>query len=193
MARWKSGIAASVRESTEVGRRSSFMHDFFINRSYTPANEEEVRELEDFSLITSAMVLLIHVAKADGFISLVEQRTILNDLVYQLEQRPNEYASLHGRFAADEKQLVENIYDCILEQYENDTLDIFKVIHDINTLYEHNPYKKYYLIRLCFHVVYVSRDADLAELKEIYNIANRLEVSSEKVKEIEKEMQGMVI
>jgi uncharacterized tellurite resistance protein B-like protein len=164
------------------------MKSFFIKRSYEPENEQEAQELEEFSLISAAMQLMIYVAMANGTVSDKEKKIIIEELLFQLSQRPFEYESLVEEFGDYEHNLIELMFDKILTEYKELMIDYQDLFDTINMIYESNPQKRLYLLRICFSLALSDNQVNVPELKVVEDIATHLNISEEDMKRIKKEV-----
>ncbi len=184
MTRWQSGIDGIIHVTNEPMHS---LDEFFKPKNYNPKTEEEKQVFEEFSLITSSMAILIHVAESDNNLSNEEKKQIIDDITYQLEQRPFEYNKLIEKFGKHEKEMVLNIYNKILKDYELNNLNLDKIVDDICLIYQNNPKKRYYLIRLCYHCALADHKIDSAEKDAIQHLAHKMHVPSDELKRIEEE------
>lgn len=186
MRRWKQGIGKIDRVTKESGHS---IEDFFEEKNYEPKTEQEKQVFEEFSLITSTMAILIHVARADKMISEKEKERIIDNMTFQLEERPYEFVKLSEKFGTGEKGLILNIYDQILRDYQTDKIKLDKIISDICLIYQNNPEKRHYLIRLAYYVALSEDKVNKAEREAIEKIALRMKVPSNELKRIEAEVK----
>ena len=161
MARWSKQIGNILQLSSSQTTDAQFMESFNKIRNYLPKTEQEKEEFEEFSLVTSSMALLIHIAKADNVLKGEEHERIISDLIFQLEQRPYEYGD--------------------------------EIIRIICMVYQNNPDKRYYLLRLCYYVALSDFDYDKAEQEAIMDIATKLYVSTEEMQKVEQEVRDEII
>ncbi|HPR18573.1 MAG TPA: TerB family tellurite resistance protein [Candidatus Cloacimonadota bacterium] len=186
MTRWKESVEKIISFAAEPNHA---LEDFFNPKNYLPQTEEEKHIFEEFSLITSSMAILIHVAKADDIIKDEEKKEIIDDLIFQLEQRPFEYSKLSEKFGQNEREIIQNIFDKILADYQSDQLDLTKIINVICLIYQNNPAKRFYLIRLCFFCALSDFELDKAEKQAIRSIAHKMKIPAEELKRIEAEVE----
>lgn len=190
MARWKNSIEKIMSFTTEPDHS---LEDFFEPKNYLPKTEEEKKIFDEFSLVTSSMAILIHIAKADRVLKGEEKEQIINDMIFQLEQRPYELSKLSEKFGKYEREIILNIFDKILDDYQNGKLDLEKIVDVICLIYQKNPEKRYYLIRLCYYCAYSDYDFDRSEKETILSLADKLQVPQEELKRIEKEVKEEVL
>ncbi len=188
MARWSSKLTKIIKMAGER-KDEHFMESFLIKRNYEPKTKQEKLEFEEFSLVTSSMALLIHIAKADKIMHPEERLRIINDLTFQLEQRPFEYDDLAEKFGNYDKEIISNMYNKLLYDYEKGKLDLDEIIKILNMVYQNNPDKRLYLIRLCYYCALSDSYFDESEKKKIKEIAAKLKVSIKEMKRIESEVK----
>ncbi|KQC08269.1 MAG: hypothetical protein APR54_04775 [Candidatus Cloacimonas sp. SDB] len=188
MARWSEHLGNFIRLAGDEDNEQ-VLDTFFITRNYIPSNEEEKKEFEDFSLITSCMGLLIHIAKADKIMHPEERTRIIEDLTFQLEQRHFEYDSLKEKFGFSDREIITNIYNRMLADYEKGNLDLDKIIAVIDLVYQNNPEKRHYILRLCYYCALSDSNYDDEEEKTIRKIAGKLKISEAERARIEKEVR----
>ena len=193
MARWSKQIEKIIKLTSEVSSQEKFLEAFLKPRHYLPQTDKEKKEFDEFSLVTSSMALLIHIAKADKVIKGEERERIVSDLIYQLEQRPFEYDELAEKFGKYERDIISNMFDKLLNDYENSKLNLDEIIDIICMTYQNNPDKRYYLVRLCYYCALADFDFDKSEKTAIEEIAKKLKVDSDEMRRIEKEVREEVI
>ena len=189
MPRWSAKIEDSIQVARKFDTQANLMKNFFMSRVYTPENEKERMELEEFSMVTSAMALMIHVAEADKIVKPEERNRIIDDLIFQLEQRTHEYAKLSEQFGKTERKIIENMFDKLLNDYEKDRLKLDDTINIINMVFKNNPYSKHFLIRLCYYCAYSDKQFDENEKIIIDKLATKLNVEPLEKERIEKEVR----
>jgi len=188
MARWSEQLGDFLKLAGER-KDEHLLEAFFINRNYKPTNENEKKEFEDFSLVTSCMGLLIHIAKADKIMHPEERARIINDLTFQLEQRPFEYDSLKEKFGSSDREIIINIYNRMLIDHEKGKLDLDKVISVIDMIYKNNPDKRFYILRLCYYCALSDSYFDVSEENVIKEISTKLMISEDDRSRIESEVK----
>jgi len=188
MARWSKHIGDFIKR-VDSKKDDLMLDTFFIKKNYIPVNEEERKEFEEFSLVISCMALLIHIAKADKIMHPEERTRIINDLTFQLEQRPFEYVALKEKFGHYDREIIANMFNRLLVDYELDRLDLIKIIEVIDMVYQNNPDKKYYILKLCYYCAYSDSYYDESEDKVIVNIAEQLKISDVERKRIQREVK----
>ncbi len=186
MARWQNSMH---KLNSDNHHPDHPIEDFFKVKNYIPQTEEEKHILEEFSLVKSSLAILIHVANADRSISLEEKNQIISDLIFQIEQRPYEFEKLAEKFGSNEKEIIENMYDKMLEDYKEQKLNLGKIVDDICLMYKNNQEKRYYLIRLCYFAAMSDNVFDEAEKMAIRNLAKKMNLPDEEVKRIEQEVK----
>lgn len=190
MSRWRKGVEKIISLTSESDQS---LEEFFKPKNYLPKTEEEKRIFEEFSLVTSSMAILIHVAKADRVLKGEEKEQIINDLIFQLEQRPYEYSKLSEKFGEYEREIIENIFEKILKDYHSGKLDLDKIVDVITLIYQNNPQKRYYLIRLCYYCALSDYDLDSSEKRAITALAGKMKVSPEEMSRIETEVKQEIM
>jgi len=186
MTRWENSIESII----SVIKESNYsLEDFFKPKNYQPRTDEEKQIFEEFSLVTSSMAILIHIAEADNILKREEKEQIINDIIFQLEQRPYELSKLSEKFGKYEKEIILNIFDKMVEDYQADKLNLDKIVEDICLIYQNNPEKRYYLIRLCFYCALADNEMDKAEMAAIQNLAVKMKVPRDELNRIEKEVK----
>jgi len=193
MARWSKQVDIILKESSSYKSDGHFLESFHKIRNYLPVNEQEKKEFEEFSLVTSSMAILIHIAAADGVLKGEERARIIEDLIFQLEQRPYEYIELADKFGKFEREIINNMFDKLVKDYENDLINLDEIIRIINMIYQNNHEKRCYLLRLCYHVALADYDYDKKEKSVIKEIANKLDISPEDTQRIENEIRNEII
>lgn len=189
MPRWTKKVENSVKLAGKDRDSSDFLNTFLASEVYVPQNEVEEKEFEEFSLVLSSMALLIYVAKANKVISDEEKKRIIEDLTFQLHQRPpREIKKLKSEFGTYEKEIISNVFDEIVTEYEDGKIDIDKIIDSINLVYKHNMEKRYYLLRLCYYCAYSDNYLDKEEAKRIAEIAKKLKLGDETRQAVEEEV-----
>ena len=186
---WSDQIKRNIKSATSFDTREHLLESFFVNRIYVPKTKEEERELAEFSLITSAMILMIHVAESDKVVKPEEKKRIIDDLVNQLKYRPDhEYQELSKEFGHENREIIEHMYDKLVHDYENGKIDLDGVVRIIDMVYKYNPPKRLFLLRLCYHCVYADSQATENEKKAVKEIAEALRIVPEDRDRIEKEV-----
>jgi uncharacterized tellurite resistance protein B-like protein len=188
MARWSRTLEGSIYRVAEEEKEEHFLKNFFENRAFIPKTEQEKKELEDFSFVSSAMALLVYVARVDGKILDIEQETIMKELIYQLEQRPFEYKILSEKLSANEREILDKLFQKFEDELERNICNLDEIIRIISMIYQNNPYKRYFLIRLCYYVAFADRKFSGEEIKAIKELAKQLDVSDEERVRIEQEV-----
>jgi tellurite resistance protein len=188
MARWSESFRRNITLVGELDPGEHLLEDFFITRTYTPRDERELQELEEFSLVASGMALMIHVAEADRIMKAEEKRRIIGEMTYQLGQREHEYARLADEFGTAERTIIENLFDRLLDDYEKGSLQLDKTIEVINKVFQNNPYSRYFLIRLCYYCALSDRQLAPSERSTIDSFASRLHVDPKEQQRIAREV-----
>lgn len=186
MTRWQNGLEKITSATKETNHSVA---DFFKPKNYQPKTDEEKHIFEEFSLVTSSMAILIHIAKADRVLKREEKEEIIDLIIFQLEQRPYELIKLSQKFGNNEKEIILNIFDKILEDYQSNKLNLDKIVDDICLVYQNNPEKRFYLIRLCYYCAFSDNNVDKAEKDAIQDLAIKMHVPSDELKRIEEEVK----
>ncbi|MDP8268692.1 MAG: TerB family tellurite resistance protein [Candidatus Tenebribacter davisii] len=192
MSRWSKQVNKVFQFSSDRSDEQ-FLASFNKIRNYLPVNEQEKKEFDEFSLVTSSMAILIHIANADGVLKGEEHERIIESLIFQLEQRPYEYNELAEKFGKYEREIITNMYDKLLQDYKSNLINLDEIIRIIKMVYKNNHEKRYYLIRLCFYIALADFDYDIAEQKAIKEISAKLDISLEEIEKIEKEIKDDII
>ena len=193
MARWSKQIEKIINLTSETISHEKFIEAFLKPKHYLPQTDKEKKEFDEFSLVTSSMALLIHIAEADKVLKGEERERIISDLIFQLEQRPFEYDDLAENFGKFEKDIISNMFDKLLNDYQNNKLNLDEIIDIICMIYQNNPDKRYYLVRLLYNCAFADFDFDKAEKTAIKEIAGKLNVNPEETKRIEKEVREEIV
>jgi tellurite resistance protein len=188
MARWSKAVEASIFHVNNYGGRQPFLQQYYESEAYVPQTEEDKKELEDFSFIVSVMSLLVHLAKADGAIEIAERNRIIDELMYQLEQRYFEYETLAKQFGDEDKTIVTKIFTRIVEDYERDELRLEETLRIIRKIYQHNPHKLKFIIRLCYFVALSDEFISLSEKEVIMKFAEVFDIPQIELERIETEV-----
>ncbi len=184
-------IESAINVNAEFDTIENIMGSFHIKRNNTPLNDQESRIFEDFSLIVSAMSLMIHIAMADKVLSESEQQRIESDMYYQITTgRKSEYKYLSKAFGKYEDEIIRKMFNWILERYKSRKFDIETIIENINLIYRNNIRKRYYFIRICLFCAYADGQYTEDEKIEIQKIAGKLDLDSSKVETIREQVMG---
>jgi tellurite resistance protein len=189
MARWGKTLEGSIYRVTQARTEEEFLKNFFENKAFIPKTEKEKQEYEDFSFVSSAMALLIYIARADGKIDQAEKDTIMNELLFQLEQRHFEYKVLAEEFGQNEMEILNKLFHRFQEELENEVCNLDKIIRIIDMIYQKNPYKRKFLIRLCYYVAHADRKFAKEEFEAIRELSQKLGIEDKERDRIEHEVQ----
>jgi tellurite resistance protein len=189
MARWSKRIESNFFVAGEEQTDEHLLKTFFVTRNYIPQNEQERHELEEFSLIASAMALMIHVAQADKIVKPEEKERIISGMIFQLQQRVHEYKKLAREFGTTDKRIIGNLFDKLLADYENGRMHVDETIDIVNMVFQNNPYSRYFLIRLCYYCALADKQFDEREKADIDDFATRLQVAPAEQERIAREVQ----
>lgn len=159
MPRWSKSLGNSVNFAVEKVEKDNFLKNFFERRTFVPESEEEINEFEDFSFITSAIALLVYLAKSDGEFTQPEKKRILDELIFQLEQYPHEYAVLSERFGTSDREIVEKLIRVFEQEIDDNRFHIDEQLETINLIYQNNPYKRFFLVRLCYYLLFSEKES----------------------------------
>ena len=190
MVRWSKTLEGSIYKASHASSEEHFLKSFFENRAFIPQTDKEKQEYEDFSFVTSAMALLVYVAKADGIIDTVERDTIMNELMFQLEHRHFEYEVLKQEFGPNEKEILEKLFQRFQEELENNVCDLDEIIRIIDMIYKKNPYKRNLLLRLCYYVAYADKKFTKEEIIAIQEFSKKLLIEEKDRDRIEVEVKS---
>lgn len=188
MARWQT-LEGSIFHTTQEGSQEHFLKDFFENKAFIPKTDREKQEYEDFSFVSSAMALLIYVAQSDGTVDEQEKDMIMKELKFQLNQRHFEYETLAEEIGPDEIKILNHLFDHFQKEIEDNVCDLHEIMRIINMIYKKNPYKRMFLVRLCYYVAYADRIFSKEEFLTIKKIAKELHVSEADTVRIEQEVR----
>lgn len=187
MARW-STIEGSIYKTQQIPEQH-FMKNFFEKQAFQPKTEKEKQELHDFSFISSAMALLVHIARADGKIDKNEKKTIIDELQFQIHNNFAEYKLYSEEFGPDETEIVERLFDQLKDELAAEKYDLNDTIRIIDMIYKKIPQKRYFLLRLCYSVGYADKKLTKEEEEAIDEIAQKLEIDNKEKTRIKKEIQ----
>ncbi len=188
MARWQT-LEGTIFHTTQEGSEDHFLKDFFENKAFIPKTEQEKKEYADFSFVSSAMALLIYVAQSDGNVDDEEKKMIIKELTYQLEQRHFEYETLAQEIDPDDMKIIHTLFNKFQQELKDGSCDLDEIIRVIDMIYAKNPYKRRFLVRLCYFVAYSDNKFSKEEFEAINEIAQKLKVSREDCKRIEGEVR----
>lgn len=189
MARWSKSLGNSVNFAAEKMSGDGFLKDFFEKRIFVPSNEEEQREYDEFCFVSSAMSLAVYVSLADGETTPSEKERIVTEMILQLAQRRHEYEELSGEYGSSDKVIIDSLFERIREEMLAGTYKLDEVIRVINMLFERNPFKKNYLLRLSYIVGYADKTLNESTRKTIEDIAQRLGIEESERERIRKEVK----
>ncbi|MCD6329516.1 MAG: TerB family tellurite resistance protein [Candidatus Cloacimonetes bacterium] len=188
MARWQT-LEGSILHTTQEGSQEHFLKDFFENKAFIPKTKREKQEYEDFSFVSSAMALLIYVAQSDGVIDVEEKDMIMEELKFQLDQRHFEYETLAEEIGPDEMKILNHLFDRFITEITEKSCDLDEIIRIINMIYKKNPYKRMFLVRLCYFVAYADKKFSKEEFDTIEKVAKKLNVIAADSNRIEQEVR----
>ncbi len=189
MPRWSKGFEDNFRAAGEMRSDEHPLKTFLVTRAYVPQNDEERQELEEFSVIASAMALMIHVAEADDIVKPAEKERIIADMTFQLHQRGHEYRKLAPEFGVTDKRIIGSLFDKLLGQYESGRMQLDETVEIVNRIFQHNPYSRFFLIRLCYYCALADGQFDEREKADIDDLATRLYVDREQQERIAGEVR----
>jgi uncharacterized tellurite resistance protein B-like protein len=192
MARWSKAVEGSVLHVEKSKLKGNYLHQYFESQAYVPQTEEDKKELEDFSFIISVMSLLVHLARVDGIIKKEERKRIIDELVFQLEQRYYEYETLSQKFGESDKEIVANIFKKITEDYERESIDLEETLRIIKKIYQFNPHKLKFIIRLCYIIALSDKVLSISEKEIIKDFAEKFDIPTIEVERLEKEAKEQV-
>ncbi|HPY96489.1 MAG TPA: TerB family tellurite resistance protein [Candidatus Cloacimonadota bacterium] len=177
-----------LEESTKKDNKENVLATFFQKKNYEPKSDTEKLIIENFSFIAAAMSLLIHIAMKKGQVLGQEKNEIINRLVFQLRQRPFERSNYSEDYGKAEINIVTNLYDKLLDEYENKRMDIEDQIDLINFVYQNNQQKRFFIVRLFFYIAFADRSLEISEIDTINTLAKSLSVDDEDIKRIKAEV-----
>jgi len=188
MSRWSTmeGSIYKTQQETE----QHFMKSFFEQQAFQPKTEKEKEEFQDFSFVSSAMALLVHIARADGKIDEEEKNTIIDELQFQIHNNYADYKLYSEEFGPDEKEIVEKLFDQLKTELAEAKCNLDETIRIIDMIYENIPQKRYYLIRLCYTVGYADKKLTSGEKQAIDEIAKKLNIDKAEKERIRKEVKS---
>lgn len=189
MPRWSEKLGNSVNFAIEEVPEDTFLKNFFEDRAFVPRNEEEKREFNDFSFVATAMALAVYIALTDEEVSDSEKEQIVKEMIFQVEQYHHEYETLSEEFGNNDKEIVNALFKNFKKEIENGIFDLEYSLRLINKFYEKNPYKKYYLLRLCYKVAFTESKNVAKELDRVDKLAAKLKVADEERQRIRKEIK----
>ncbi|MCD6182490.1 MAG: TerB family tellurite resistance protein [Candidatus Cloacimonetes bacterium] len=187
MQNWTKMIENTLHLAGKEVNKEHLLERFFESHASIPRNSQEEAEFAEFSLVTCSMALLIHVAKANKILPPEMQKRILNDLLFQLHQRPTREIQRLSAYGTEEKEMIINLYHSMMQQYDAGNLDIEGSIRAINLVYRHNPEKRNYLIRLCYYCACADGALTDSEADTIDQIARALHITHEDQQQIQQE------
>lgn len=190
MSRWSEDFRKTVSGIAVPDPEENALDSIFFTHNYLPKTDQEKQEFEEFSLITSAMALMIHIAETDKVVQALEKARIIDDMTFQLYQRPNEYNKLTTAFGGTDRTIITQVFDRLIYDYEHDTLDIYDTIRIVNMIYQNNSYLRNFLIRLCYYCAFSDKELDAKEAVRIDEIAIALHIDVTDQKRIAKEVQN---
>jgi len=188
MARWQT-LEGSILHTTQEGSQEYFLKDFFENKAFIPKTKREKQEYEDFSFVSSAMALLIYVAKSDGLVDKEEKDMIMKELKFQLNQRHFEYETLAEEIGPNEMKILNHLFDHFQTEIDEKKCDLDEIIRIINMIYQKNPYKRMFLVRLCYYVAYADKKFSEKEFDTIKKVTKELHITQEDSNRIEQEVR----
>ena len=188
MARWQT-LEGSILHTTQEGSQEYFLKDFFENKAFIPKTKREKQEYEDFSFVSSAMALLIYVAQSDGVVDAEEKDMIMKELKFQLDQRHFEYETLAEEIGPDEMKILNHLFEQFKTEIAEKSCDLDEIIRIINMIYKKNPYKRMFLVRLCYYVAYADKKFSEKEFDTIKKVTKELQVTQEDSNRIEQEVR----
>jgi uncharacterized tellurite resistance protein B-like protein len=189
MPRWSKKLGNSVNFAIEKTRKDGFLEDFYEKRVFEPENEQEQREYEEFSFVTSSMALAVYVALGDGDISKQEKENIIKELVFQLEHRYEEFTELSEEMGSNDREIINSLFEKLRDDMQSGNQDIDNTVRVINMIYENNPYKRNYLLRLCYMVGFSDANENEQKNERIKEIAHKMQIEQEDIDRIRKEVK----
>ncbi len=188
MPRWSKYLGNSINFAVEKTKDEGFLENFFEKRTFEPRNEQEMKEYEDFSFVTSALSLAVYVALADEEVSKEEKERIISEMIFQMEQYHHEYKTLAEKFGNSDKEIINSLFEKFQDEVTSGRYDLDNNIRIINMIYNSNYYKKYFLLRLCYIIGYTESKNREKELEIINNLAEKLRIDQKERERIRKEV-----
>lgn len=188
MSRWSKYLGNSVNFAVEKTEEEGFLENFFEKRTFVPRNKQEMQEYEDFSFVSTALSLTVYIALADKEVSEQERERIFSEMIYQLEQHRNEYSELSEKFGSADKEIVATLFKKFKDEIESGNYDLDNNIRIINMIYDKNPYKKNFLLRLAYIVSLTDTKDKNKGLEATKKIADKLKIDQDERDRIKKEV-----
>lgn len=177
-----------LEESTNKDNKENVLATFFQKRNYEPKTEQEKAMLDNFSFVAASMSLLIHIAMKKGFIAAIEREEIINRMLFELRQRPFERPNYTESSGQAGHKIIENLMEKLLDEYQNNQIHIDKQLELINIVYQNNPQKRYFIVRLFFYIAFADKTLDIPESEIINELSLKINVDKENVERIKKEV-----
>lgn len=187
MQTWTKMIENSLRLAGREVNKEHLLERFFESHAAIPRNAQEEQDFAEFSLVSCSMALLIHVAKANRILPPEMKKQILDDLIFQLHQRPSHEIERLRDYGFEEQDIILNLYNTMLEEYNQGALDVSGSVRAINLVYRNNPEKRNYLLRLCYYCAYADGVFTDEEASRINQIAHELHITQTDQKSIHQE------
>jgi|SRR5690554_6656698 uncharacterized tellurite resistance protein B-like protein len=188
MSRWSKYIGNSVNFAVDKAKDEGFLESFFESRAFEPKNEQEAKEYEDFCFVSSALSLAVYVSLADQEVSEEEKERIVTEMIYQLEQRQHEHLALSEKFGNADREIVNTLFEKFKDEIQSGNYDQDNNLRIINMVYRNNPYKRYFLLRLCFMIGYADSRNIEKKLNIINKIAKKLSIDDREKERIRQEV-----
>jgi len=188
MERESISIQDYLKDSTRKDNKEHVLATFFIKRNYEPKTPQEKSILDNFSFIAAAMSLLIHITMSKGKITDNEKEEIIERLVFQLHQRSFEYTHYREEYGKAELEIIHHLFEKLIHEYENHQMHIDEQVKLINLIYQNNPQKRFFIVRLCFYIAFADKSLNIAEKMIIDDLAQKLYVEETEVKRIKAEV-----
>lgn len=192
MERWSKKIGNSVHFALDEVSDKTFLESFFQNRAFVPENEQEQKEFDDFSFISSATALAVYIAAADEDISSSEKDSILEEIFYQIKHNSKEYELISKELDATDKSLVAELFGKYKKEIEDGVFDLDTVVNHINKFFENNPYKRHYLIRFCYVIAYTESRNIEKEIARTDKLAVKLRINPQDTQRLKEEARIQV-
>ena len=188
MPRWSKYLGNSVNFAVEKTKEEGFLENFFETRTFQPRDEQEMKEYEDFSFVTTALSMAVYVSLADKEISDKEKERILSEMIFQLDQHRHEYTELSEKFGSADREIINTLFEKFKDETLSGNYDLDNNIRIINMIYENNPYKRNFLLRLCYIVGFTDSKDKAKQLEAVEQIAKKLEIEYSERERIKKEV-----
>ncbi|MCK5686046.1 TerB family tellurite resistance protein [bacterium] len=167
-----------------------YMGYIFIQRNHVPEKKQDKIIFEEFSLIGSAMAIMIHIAMADGRITDTEYNRIVKDMYHNLAHgKKSDSEKLKSIFGRYDAEIIQNMMSWFINEFNSMRIDMKKIITDLNTVYKNDIEKRKYIIQLCFYCAYADGECIETEETVIFEIARKLNIQSDDLEKIREQVK----